>query len=108
MDVHQRLRLAQALLQFDHQQNALVMQQVMAHRRQAMRRRWWTGPWLLRRPAFGQFEQLMSELELENPASFQTFLRFEPDMFQKMVDRLTPRIAGNDTNFRKSLEPGLN
>jgi len=107
MDVHRRLRLAQALLQFDHQQNALVMQQVMAHRRQARRRRWWTRPWLLRRPAFGQFEQLMSELQLEDPASFQNFLRFEPDMFQEMVDRLTPTIAGKDTNLRKSLEPGL-
>jgi hypothetical protein len=59
------------------------------------------------RPAHGQFEHLMSELQLEDPASFQNCLRFEPAMFQEMVDRLTPSIARRDTNFRKCLEPGL-
>jgi len=49
----------------------------------------------------------MVELRIEDPASFQNFVRFEPDMFQELVDRVSPIIAKQDTNFRKALDPGL-
>ena len=41
---------------------ALYMYQ---RRRRRQRRRWWVRPWILRRPFFGQYEQLMAELERE-------------------------------------------
>ena len=106
MDAHHRLCLAQQLLELDDDQND-VLQQQQQRRKQRRQRRWWCRPWLLRRPAFGQFEQLMVELRVEDPVAFQTFVRFEPAMFQEMVDRLTPRISKIDTNFRKALDPGL-
>jgi len=100
---HRRLRLVNALLQADilNQQNAINV------RRRRRQRRWWVRPWILRRPAYGHFEHLMVELRIEDPASFQNFVRFEPDMFQELVDRVSPIIAKQDTNFRKALEPGL-
>ncbi len=64
-------------------------------------------PWLLRRPAFGQFEHLMVELVVEDPAGFQDFVRCEPAMFQEMVERLTPIISKQDTNYHNALDPGL-
>ena len=110
MNNRRRLRLAQLQLEIDDAQNAAVaaaQQQAQQAQQQRRRRRWWTRPWLLRRPAFGQFEQLMVELRLEDPASFTNFVRFQPDMFQELVDRLTRRIAKKDTNWRNALDPGL-
>ncbi len=82
-------------------------QQVICQHRLRLQRRWWCQPWLLRRPAFGQFKHLTVELRIEDPASFQNFVRCETAMFQKMVDRLTPLICKLDTNYRKALDRGL-
>ncbi len=49
----------------------------------------------------------MVELRIEDPASFQNFVRCEPAMFQEMVDRLTPLICKLNTNYCKALDPGL-
>ncbi len=49
----------------------------------------------------------MVELEVEDPAGFQNFVRCEPAMFQEMVERLTLIISKQDTNYRKALDPGL-
>ncbi len=110
IDPHHRLRLAQQLLQLDADHNNVVQQEQQVLRRQrrgARHSRCWCRAWLLRRPAFGQFEQSMVELKVENPAAFQNFVRFEPAMFQELVDRLTPLISKTDTNCCKALEPGL-
>ncbi len=72
-----------------------------------LQQRWWFRQWLLRRPAFGQFEHLMVELRIEDPAGFQNFVWCEPAMFQEMVDRLTPLICKLDMNYSKALDPGL-
>ncbi len=107
---HHRLWLALQLLQLDGNQNNEVQQQQQVLRRQrrgARHRRWWCQPWLLIRPAFGQFEQLMVELKVEDPVAFQNFVKLEPAMFQELVDRLTPLITKTDTNCHKALDPGL-
>ena len=82
-------------------------QQRLAQMRQVRDRRWWTRQWLLRRTDFGQYEMLMNELRAEDPSAFRNFLRFEPQMFQEILDRISPRIHKPDTNFRKSHVPGL-
>ncbi len=111
MDPVRRLKLVWALIQLDDQQNIVALQyqhqQVIRQCRLRRKRRWWCWPWLLRQPAFGQFEHRIVELRIEDPASFQNFVRCEPAMFQEMVDRLTPLICKLDTNYRKALEPGL-
>ncbi len=111
MDPVHRLKLAQLLLQLYNQQNDIAIQyqhqQVVRQRRQSRQRRWWCKPWLLRRPAFDQFEHLMVDLVVEDPTPFQNFVKCESAMFQEMVERLTPIISKQDTNYRKTLDPGL-
>ena len=58
--------------------------------RRARRRRicFWVGTWLLKRPEYGQYEHLMKELEMEDTSGFKNFfLRMEPAMFYKLVQR---------------------
>ncbi len=63
--------------------------------------------WITRRQEFGWYEHLMVELETEDPASFVNMLRVQPAMFHELVQRLAPRIQRYDTNYRRSLPPGL-
>ena len=49
----------------------------------------------------------MQELRLEDEGSFFNYLRMEPAMFDELLQRVGPRIAKRDTNWRASLEPGL-
>jgi hypothetical protein len=76
-------------------------------RKRNLQRKWWCRPWLLRRPLFGQYEKLMSELAMEDVLGFKNFLRIDPDLFNELLQRITPRIERKDTFFRKALEPGL-
>ncbi len=111
MDPVRRLQFVLALIQLDDQQNIVALQhqhqQVIRQCRLRWQRRWRYQPWLLRRPVFGQFEHLLVELRIEDPGSFQNFVRCEPAMFQEMLDRLTPLICKLDTNYRKALDTGL-
>ena len=49
----------------------------------------------------------MQELQLEDEGSFYNYLRMEPAMFDELLQRVGPRIAKQNTNWRASLEPGL-
>ncbi|XP_041467460.1 uncharacterized protein LOC121417789 [Lytechinus variegatus] len=53
------------------------------------------------------YDRLMVELRNEDPRAFQNFRRMPPDMFDELVNRLTPRLLKTQTNFRANLEPGL-
>ena len=56
-------------------------------------------PWL--------YDQLMSELRMEDSTLFFNYMRMEPHMFDEILTQVSPRIQRRDTNFRKALEPGL-
>jgi len=71
---------------------ALVAEDERGAELQRRRRRWWVRPWIARRPIYGQYEQLMNELQRESPADFKSFLRLEPDLFFELVQRVGPRI----------------
>ena len=49
----------------------------------------------------------MPELKLEDPASYINYLRVSPEIVDELVERLTPRITKQDTNYRKAIEPAL-
>ena len=53
------------------------------------------------------YDRLLAELKNEDHHSFQNFMRMSPAMFDELVQRLTPWITKQNTNFRHSLEPGL-
>lgn len=78
-------------------------------RRMPRERRCWVRPWLDvgRRLPFGQFHRLMPELRHEDPASFINYIRIQPQMFDELVQRITPRVTKRDTNYRKAIEPEM-
>lgn len=67
----------------------------------------WVREWLLMRPSFGQYEQLMRHLAEGDVKSFKNFVRMDPDTFNQLVRDLTPRLRKRSTNCRDPLCPGL-
>ena len=92
-------------------QELMLIQQQLAQAQQRRRRQraMWVRPWLAadRRLQFGQYDQLMTELRLEDHHSFTNYLRMEPAMFDEILQRVGPSITRQDTRMRRALEPGL-
>ncbi len=88
MDVRKIFQIANNLVQLDmdvaQNQLAIAMNQ---RRRAHWRRRWWILLWLQRTPC-GQYEGLMTELEVKDLAAFKNFVRIEPAMFWELLNRL--------------------
>ena len=97
------------LIQQDQAQDLHDLLQIQRNLRNRRRRQRsvWVRPWLLRREAFGHYNVLMQELATESESDFINFMRMDPRMFAEVVERVTPRIQRQDTNFRRALEPGL-
>ncbi|XP_034027403.1 putative nuclease HARBI1 [Thalassophryne amazonica] len=76
-------------------------------RRRTAQRAVWVRPWIARRPDLGIYNRLLVELRNEDPRAFHNFMRMPPDMFDELVNRLTPRLTRPSTNCRPNLEPGL-
>ena len=57
---------------------AVLLHEEDKKRKRRKRRTCWIRPWLTRRLLYGQFEQLLVELEVEDVASFRNFLRVSP------------------------------
>ncbi|XP_072181366.1 uncharacterized protein [Diadema setosum] len=68
--------------------------------RRTRRRRWWMRPWIVQKPIYGQCEQLVEELRIENPADFKSFLRVEPDLFFKLRRSSIAAWPGASYNHR--------
>ena len=90
-----------------HSRQLALIQKLMRRRRRPPA--FWVRPWLAapRRLIYGHYHCLMRELRIEDTASFFNFMRMDPQMFDELVERLSPRITLQDTNWRKALEPGL-
>ena len=71
------------------------------------KRRMWVRNWLLKRPKFGMYEKLMKHLRDGDTKSFRNFVRLGPEMFNKMVQELTPKIEKRRTPYREPLSTGL-
>ena len=101
----QRVQLLHYMIQLDQDQaqnDLLLAQHIDERRRRRGRRprRCWVRGWLARRALFGQYEQLMHELEIEDEPSFKNYMRMEPRMFHELGERLTPRLQKMHTNYR--------
>jgi len=75
-------------------------------RRTARRRRWWVRGWLARRELHGQYDNLLHELNREDPGEYKRFLRVDADFFGYVLERVTPYIEKQDTRWRPALKPG--
>jgi hypothetical protein len=103
------VQLLGVLLQQEEEQPDAAALALLLYQRRIRRRRkqFWVRPWITRRVQYGDYDNLMVELERESQGDFTNFLRMEPAMFHELVQRLTPRISKQDTQFRRALEPGL-
>ena len=101
-----KLRCHAALLQIE-----VEAMHVMYTTRDQMpkKRRLWARKWLgeSRRYRFGLYDQLMFELRNEDKKSFENFMRMPSEMFDELVNRLSPRITKKSTTFRKSIPAGM-
>ena len=76
-------------------------------RRGRQQRRVWVREWVARRPNLGLYDRLLVELRAEDPRAFHNFMRMPTDMFDEIVQRLTPALTKETTNYRAALDPGL-
>ena len=96
-----------------HQQNQLIQAQHILERRRRKRRRRrvlrniWVRDWIARRPQLGLYDRLMVELRNEDPRACTRFMRMPPAMHDEIVQRLTPALIMQSTNWRAPLEPDL-
>lgn len=67
----------------------------------------WVRDWIARRPQLGLYDRLMVELRNEDPRAFQNFMRMPPAMYDEIVQRLTPALTKETSNWRAPLAPGL-
>ena len=67
----------------------------------------WVREWLLNRPRYGMYVKLMKHLSEGDAKSFKNFVRLDPNMFNQMVEDLTPKLQKKTINWRKPLSPGL-
>ena len=96
-----RLQLLQVQRRRDFLVAAIVLKGQRQHQQQR-RRTIWVKPWLLQRVTLGHYDTLMQELMRESRGNFKSFLRMEPEMF----DRVAPRIEKSQEG-RLPLSPGL-
>ncbi|XP_068210301.1 putative nuclease HARBI1 [Palaemon carinicauda] len=80
--------------------------------RRMMRRQrlMWMHEWLSedRRLRLGHYSIfLVRELRTEDVSSFQNYLILTPEIFDEVLERITPAIERQDRTFRSALPPGL-
>ena len=61
----------------------------------------------MRRSIHGDYHHLLEELNKEDQRGFKNYLRIEPNLFDEMVDRLSPSLAKSETRMRHPLPVGL-
>ena len=111
MEDSERLRREYQIAIIQHQNHMIDWALFLANRIRRMRgqrrRAIWVRPWIGRRQEFGIYDQPMMELRNEDPASFTSFLRLPPGMFDELLDRVAPRITKMYTRYREPVELDL-
>ena len=66
----------------------------------------WVKPWLKRRLILGTYKTLFRELKTENVVDFTNYTRVTPDVFELILNKISPKISKQDTVMRKSIPAG--
>ena len=101
--------LVKCLLEYVDSLLLLRVLRVMKRRQKKVRkrRRCWVHPYLQRREEKGYYNNLMKELAAENPQLYRNFTRIPEELFDEIVERVTPHIKKKLTFWRRPIEPGL-
>ncbi|KAK3916294.1 Inclusion body clearance protein iml2, partial [Frankliniella fusca] len=68
-------------------------------------RKVWIKHWIARRRMQGAHHNLFMELQLEDPMKYRRCLRMNSDLFETLVNKVTPLIVKKDTHLRKAISP---
>ena len=91
-------------------QRGLVSVEQEGRRRARKPRSMWVRAWLSeeRRQQLGHYSTFITrELRTEDVNAFQNYLRMPPELFDEILENITPAIEKQDTKFRSALPPGL-
>ena len=55
----------------------------------------------MRRTLFGQYENLLAELNREDPKRYRNFLRVDSDLFEQLLEKVSSYISKKTTNWRQ-------
>lgn len=67
----------------------------------------WVRKWIARRQQFGASNILLKELASEDPDSFKNHLRMSSDLFETLLQYITPSIEKQNTIMRDALPARL-
>ncbi len=67
------------------------------------RRSCWVRKWIARRPKFGAYGSLLSELAIEDPGQYKTFLRMAPGDLEDLLAKIGPVISRQETRMRQPI-----
>ena len=84
---------------------AVAVEVLLPQRKPRRKRRVWSWPYLQRRTQYGHYDTLMDELFQENPDLYKNFTRMDRDMFNNIVEAVTPLISKKETFCRKPIDP---
>ena len=68
-------------------------------------RKTWVKPWILRRLTQGASENIVRELNCEDPEKFRQYHRLDRDTFEEVLTIICPLIEKKDTHLRSALKP---
>ena len=80
---------------------AVALEMLLPEKKPRRKRRVWSWPYLQRRTQHGHYDNLMSELYTESPELYRNFTRMDRDMFNEIVQAVTPIIEKKHTYWRK-------
>ena len=95
----ERVAIPKALILQDEQQK----QQAKARKPRSV----WVRPYLERRIQYGHYDNLMQELNRECPELYKNFTRIDRQLFDEIVECVTPYMEKKRTWWRKPIHPGL-
>ena len=83
----------------------MIRKKKLAKRGKEKRKRRWVRPWLLDRRLVGQHSHLMQVLARCDTKALANFVRLPQELFNEVLERITPRIERQDTWWREAIQP---
>ncbi|XP_045110275.1 acidic amino acid decarboxylase GADL1-like [Portunus trituberculatus] len=89
-----------------HLLRALVVDQfLLPEPKPKRKRRAWVWPYLQKRLRYGHYDTLMDELYKENPDLYKNYTRMDRELFDSIVEAVTPIIERKTSRWRKPIDP---
>ena len=82
----------------------LLLMRRRQRRLRASHRISWTKRWILRRKQLGAYENLVRELNAEDPQKFRQYHRLDRQSFEDILQIISPYIYKQETRMRSSIK----